>query len=157
MSSSPARACLALTGLLLAGGCSPFEHRSYKDQGRICLFSELPRDNPALLPHTQQTYAADQRLTIQVVLPACYSSSCGTGHAQCTAKLQGTTLQVSSWGATNEGGLGPCTLDCHFVIARCLGPPLPAGTYQVKHGPSTLSLTVPSTMEPPCAGEGGWD
>jgi hypothetical protein len=149
------RPLLALAPLLLAAGCPIFEeHHSFKDQGRICLMPESLQ-NGSFTPTSPQTYVADQRLFIRVVLPTCSSSSCSNGRrAECSAKLQGTTLQVTSHGSFNEERWGLCTGDCVLLVARCLGPPLPAGTYQIKHGDSTLSLTVPSTVTAPCAGDG---
>ncbi len=151
------RSPLALTLLLAvlpATSCGLFsEHHSFKDQGRMCVLPEAARDAFVPPAPSSRSYAANQRLAIQVTMPDCLSSSCShDAHADCTAEVKGTTIQVTSRGSYNEDKSGPCTLDCGSLVAHCLTGPLPAGTYEIRHGNATVSLTVPSTVDTPCAG-----
>jgi hypothetical protein len=143
--------------VLVLSGCSVFdggEERTFKDQGKVCLFPEgTEAQNPFLRPSASATYPADRALVVSVMAPTCLSSSCSKDpRAQCTATLKGNVIEVTSTASVREEGR-TCTADCGALEARCSTPPLPAGTYQVSHGAERLTLMVPSTTVPPCAGE----
>jgi len=85
--------------------------------------------------------------------PACLSSSCSKDRkAECSVTLVGSVLQVTSTASfRNEGDV--CTDDCGALVATCVTPPLPAGTYALQHGASQIALTIPSTVPVPCTGK----
>lgn len=144
----------ALFGLLMWGCGSPSETFTFKDQGKICaLPGGQPPRNPFETP-SSQIYLNDAPLELQVVMPRCLSSSCShDAKASCTATVTGNVIQVTSGGSVREQG-DTCTADCGALVARCVTGPLPAGTYEVRHGATTLALTVPSTTTTPCGGMG---
>ncbi|MES1165630.1 MAG: hypothetical protein ABUR63_07735 [Verrucomicrobiota bacterium] len=47
-----------------------------------------------------------------------------------------------------------CTTDCRILVGTCSTGPLPAGVYEIRHGTTSLMLTVPSTVIAPCGGQG---
>jgi hypothetical protein len=63
----------------------------------------------------------------------------------------GNVIEVKSTGSFREQGL-TCGSDCGILSAQCSTPPLPAGTYEVRHGTDRLTITIPSTVPRPCAG-----
>jgi hypothetical protein len=143
--------------VLSLSACSVFdggEERTFKDEGKVCLFPEGAQgQNPFMRPTDSATYPADRALLVTVMAPICLSSSCSKDpKAQCTATLKGNVIEVTSTASVREEG-NSCTADCGALQARCSTPPLPAGTYQVSHGAERLTLMVPSTIVPPCAGE----
>lgn len=135
----------------------PDETRTFHDQGKICLFPEGAKaDNPFGAPTMSVTFPADRALSITVMAPTCLSSTCSKDEkAQCSATVKGNVIAVtSSASVREEKGVGAvCTDDCGALVARCTTPPLPAGTYQVQHGPERLTVTIPSSTLPPCAGK----
>jgi hypothetical protein len=125
----------------------------FANEGKICVFSA---DNVTGAPNyplsAPESYAAGDMGNVAVQFPTCLSSSCTRNPvASCVVSGSGTDLQVTSEGFYTEQG-GACTSDCGFLIARCSTPPLAAGTTTFQHGSSTVSLTVPFTGPPPCAG-----
>jgi len=143
--SLPVAAC----GLLDRG-----TDHTFQDQGKICLFPEGTEPaNHFVQSSMSLNFPADRGLLITVTAPTCLSGSCSSDtKAECSATVKGTVIEVTSKASFHEEG-NTCTTDCRFLIARCATPPLPAGTYQVQHGAERLTVTVPSTTVPPCAGK----
>lgn len=128
--------------------------RSFVDQGRVCLYPEGTDPGTASVPSTDLvTYVADGALLVTVQAPECLSSSCSKDRkAECTVTLRGSVLDVrSQLSFRNEGST--CTTDCGALVARCKSPPLPVGTYRIQHGTSALTLNIPSSRRPSCAGK----
>jgi hypothetical protein len=90
---------------------------------------------------------------ITVQAPTCLSGTCShDAKATCAATLEGNVIQVTSAASYREEG-AVCTDDCGALVASCSTPPLPAGTYRVRHGAETIVLPVPMIIVPPCAGK----
>jgi hypothetical protein len=136
-----------------SGAPTPIDH-SFKNEGRICLFPDDVDPGNAFLPPSEPLlFQADHPARVTVMAPACLSGSCShDAQAACTVSVQGNVLEVASTASFRDEG-SVCTTDCGALVARCATPPLPAGTYQVRHGVETITLTVPSTAVPPCAGK----
>ena len=128
---------------------------SFKDEGRLCLFPAGSTAGTPFGPQTEpRSYPADGALRLEVLAPTCLSSSCSHDRkAECSVVVTGNTIEVKSVASFREEG-DTCTADCGALVATCSTPPLPAGTYQVRHGATTLTLTVPSMASPPCGGKG---
>jgi hypothetical protein len=144
-------------GVAAVGGCSvggPPIRIPLSNSGEICLF---PRDEvnglPVLSDSAARSFAAGQPVNVVVQFPICLSSSCDTERtAACTVANSNGALQVTSQGSYLSHA-GQCTTDCGLLIARCPTPALPEGTTTFKHGVTTLTLTLPFTGPPPCAGQ----
>ncbi len=139
---------------LLALSCDPLgTSHSFEDEGQICLY---PAGTPgqSRLQSEPFSYPANRGIDIVVTAPDCLSSSCSHDEqATCTATMEGDdVIRVRSRASYREAG-SICSADCRSLSATCSTGPLPPGTYQVRHGDSTFALTVPSTVEPPCAGK----
>jgi hypothetical protein len=154
------RDLLVLILSLLAAGCDLGETHRFANEGRVCVF---PGGSPAassVLPAQEPlSYAADAPLEVTVTLPNCLSGSCTEDRrAECTAKLEGNVIQVRSTASYSDTGSGllprSCTDDCRLLSARCSTGALPAGTYEIKHGATSMMVTLPSRVPPPCAGRG---
>ena len=142
--------CLAVTA-----GCDGSVNHVFKDDGRLCV---LPAASAPVNPFLEITvpvdYGADQALDVQVVAPGCLSSSCSHDlKAECTASVAANVITIASNASFREAG-NVCSTDCRALVANCSTPQLPAGTYEIRHGTTTLMLTVPSTTRPPCGGKG---
>jgi hypothetical protein len=143
---------LSLAGL----SCDPFgtEH-SFKDQGRICLY---PSGSEAAQPFGWRKdplqYEANAALDLVITMPGCLSSSCSHDErAACSVDVSGGIIRVESSASYRHQG-STCTADCGALAARCSTAPLPPGMYEIRHGQTTLAIIIPSTVTPPCAGEG---
>jgi len=144
-------AVLALS--LAAASCTSSVNHTFKDQGEICLFPAGVDPGSVFLPPQQAlSFRADSPVQVRVQAPTCLSGSCSHNlMATCTAALKGNVIEVTSAASYVEEG-NTCTLDCKALVASCTTPPLPAGTYQVRHGADTITVTVPAMVVPPCAG-----
>jgi hypothetical protein len=144
-----------LSCLAVAAGCDGSVNHVFKDEGRLCVLPAASGDvNPFIESTVPVDYGPDRALDIQVVAPTCLSSSCTHDRkAECTASVAGKVITIASNASYGEGG-NACTTDCRVLVAKCSTPQLPAGTYEVRHGTTTLMLTVPSTATPPCGGKG---
>jgi hypothetical protein len=91
-------------------------------------------------------------LRIDVDFATCTSSSCDTVlNAACRASRSGSVITVEAETVIETKG-NECTDDCGSVTASCELEALPEGTYEVRYGDDTVSLTVPSTTAAACAG-----
>jgi hypothetical protein len=140
---------------LLALGCDlTSTHHRFEDEGLLCLYPAESGAATVVPPNSPQVYAVDRAIEVTVTMPACLSSSCShDAMASCTAEVEGTVIRVRSKASYRQQGV-TCTDDCGLLAARCSTPPLPAGTYEVRHGVSALTITVPSNMTLPCVGKG---
>jgi hypothetical protein len=147
---------VVVLSLLLGLSCDPFgtEH-TFEDEGRVCLYpGGSTAANPFGLQRDPLPYQANQALDLVITMPDCLSSSCSHDErATCSAAVEGTTIRVQSAASYRQQGT-TCTDDCGALAARCSTAPLPAGTYDIRHGDTTLTITIPSTVPPPCAGKG---
>lgn len=141
--------------VVLPAACDLGQQHSWTDQGRVCLFpsGEMPAV-PYARPTDSRNFVADRPLDVTVVAPTCLSSSCShDAQASCTATVNGNQIEITSRASYVEQG-NLCSADCRALEARCSTGPLPAGTYEVRHGQERLTVTVPSTVATPCAGQG---
>jgi hypothetical protein len=151
-------AAVILLAATLAAGCGPTEqqpmHIELSNQGKICLYPAGETTGvPAIADATPRSYAVDQSVNVAVQFPGCLSSSCTQDRmASCTVAGASGALQVTSIGSYTKLNAGACTTDCGFLIARCQTPALAAGTTTFQHGTAMVSLTLPFTGPPPCAG-----
>jgi hypothetical protein len=136
-----------------AGSAGAVNH-TFQNQGKICLFPDNVDPGNAFAPPRQAvSFQADRPAHITVQAPTCLSSSCSHDpRATCVAALRGNVIEVTSDASYRQEGT-VCTDDCGALVADCTTPSLPAGTYQVRHGSQTFSLTIPSMIAPPCAGQ----
>jgi hypothetical protein len=148
---------LALVILSLAAACDSSgpsgSEKVFQDQGKVCAFP--PGTDPAPFggPNEPASFPADRALLITVMAPTCLSSSCSKDRkAECSTEVKGNVIVVTSKLSFRQEGT-TCTADCGALVARCMTPPLPAGSYLVQHGTQNFGLTVPTTTIPPCAGQ----
>ena len=147
------RSLLAALGLLLLSACpSPVMRETRENEGAVCVLSQ-EQDQTWQTP---QDFASGHEVFVRYYVDVCLSSSCDTDReATCTVALEGTVIHVESraqW--SSQSGPGGCTTDCGLLTATCRTPPLPAGTYTVRHGGEEVALTIPSqTDQAPCTSE----
>jgi hypothetical protein len=148
----PMIAALAVLPLVASAGCDG-ETRRFHDEGQICLFpAGTGSDGLATVASQTHSYRPDLPVDIAVLMPDCLSGTCSVDRkASCLVQVTGPFIQVSSYGSYRQNGT-QCTLECGGLVATCTTPPLPAGTYEVRHGTTVLTLTVPSRVSAPCGG-----
>jgi hypothetical protein len=147
-------AMISVLGCQSSGAGPASVDHSFKDQGRVCAFPEGIDPGNAFLPADSVSFQADRTATITVMAPTCLSSSCSKdATAACTATVSGNVIQVASTASFRQNVEGACTDDCGALVAHCTTPPLPAGTYFLRHGADQAVITVPSTGSAPCAGK----
>jgi hypothetical protein len=146
--------CLLPLAVLLACQSSAGIDHAFKDEGKVCAFPSSVDPGNAFLPPTDPVmFSAGGPATITVMAPTCLSSSCSKDRkAECSVVLEGNVLQVSSHASYHDEG-NACTADCGALVATCVTPPLPAGTYTLQHGGNRIALTIPSTVAVPCVGK----
>lgn len=120
---------------------------SSEDDGTICIDGEQLQGSGAV------QLAGDAPLTLSVSTAACLSSACTRQRrASCSVVLSGSELFVSSHFRWEERGAYPnsCTDDCLTLRAQCETPPLPAGSYVVRHGDDAFTLQIPGRLPSSC-------
>jgi hypothetical protein len=150
---SATRALVLIASSLIAALAScdgGAEQKTLSDTGSACIARNAmgidgcsPRDIPADVP-----------LRVDVDFATCTSSSCDTVlNTACRASRSGSVITIEAEAVIEREG-NECTDDCGFVSATCELEALPAGTYELRYGDESASLTVPSTTAAGCAGAG---
>jgi hypothetical protein len=86
----------------------------------------------------------DGRVEVLVRFPTCLSSSCDKATlAECQVVEDGGTIRVESRAEVESEG-GECTDDCGALTANCTSAPLAPGSYSVKYGSDSASLSLPA-------------
>jgi hypothetical protein len=95
------------------------ERSEYRDEGKACVW-----------------IGDDNRLAVQVVFPACLSSSCDRElRAECTVSVNDGKVSITSYALSETTGASECTLDCGTMTASCHGEgEVDAGSYDIQHG-----------------------
>lgn len=147
---APARHVLALALVALVSCDADRERTTFHDTGSACLHvSPNPFNDCA-----EREIPANAPLRVEVDFATCTSSSCDTVlNAACRASRSGSVITVEAEAVIEREGT-ECTDDCSFVGASCELEALPAGTYELRYGSASTTLTVPSTTSTACAGEG---
>lgn len=121
-------------------GALSWEERGVSDEGIVCL-------SPGAPPFGESSVRleANAPLFMTVHAAACLSSSCSrAARGSCNVTLRDQELIVSSEFTWQEKTRGGCTDDCNGLTASCESPPLPAGSYAVRHGREQRMIVVPS-------------
>lgn len=122
-----------LLGVVL--GCESEQVRtSYKDEGTVCLRLQ-----------------GAGTLHVRVRFPTCLSSSCNRAlETGCQLTTSGTTLDLTSHGASETTGETTCTDDCGALMAECDSTELvEPGEYLLNHGSDSESVSL--SREEVCA------
>lgn len=102
--------------------------------------------------------SAEGALEVGVASETCYSGSCSEKLvSQCSLTRDGTDLKLTSYTRVKVWG-GTCTADCVSYSAGCELANVPPGTYTLRHGEFTGTITLPLTSTwasdpnsfPPC-------
>ena len=122
-----ARSKLVL-GLLLIPACiGSSDTETFTNSGTLC-FQSLD----------------DGRVAVVVRFPTCLSSSCDEATlAECQVVEDDGTIRVESRAEVEREG-GECTDDCGSLTASCTSEPLAPGSYSVKYGSDSASLSLPA-------------
>lgn len=124
------------------------ERRTLRNQGLACV--EAPAS--VFGDCSEHQITADVPLQVEVDFGTCTSSSCDRVlNAACRASRSGSVITIEAETVIEREG-GECTDDCGFVTASCEIAPLPAGTYELRYGNDSVSLTVPTTTIGGCVG-----
>lgn len=124
------------------------ERRTLRDTGAACV------NGPAFGDCSVRTISPGVPLRIDVDFATCTSSSCDTVlNAACHASRSGSIITVEAEAVIETKG-NECTDDCGAVTASCKLEALPEGTYELRYGDETTTLTVPSTTAAACTGSG---
>lgn len=124
------------------------------DDAQLCVFGDLDAQFNANAPSEvkPQRLAADEAVVFGVFPGYCVREGCDDRPSlECRVERQGSTLVIKSryWGARKPGG--DCgQVDCHPVTAGCATPPLPRGSYNIRHGDRQFTLKIPTTLRKPC-------
>lgn len=146
---SLAFACVV--ALVALSGCEgDAARRTLRDSGAACV------NGPAMSfgECSVRTIAPSVPLQIDVDFATCTSSSCDKVlNAACRASRSGSVITIEAEAVIESQG-DECTDDCGSVTASCALEALPEGTYELRYGDDTATLTVPSTTAAACAGTG---
>jgi hypothetical protein len=142
-------ALIAFATLALLVSCNDASRQTYRDRGTACL---APGDETAFSDCSERVIPDDVPFRVSVDFGVCLSSSCDRElHAACRASRSGNVVTITAE-ATVEFEQGTCTLDCNSLSTECELEPLPAGSYEVRYGEASSSITVPSTTAMGCVG-----
>lgn len=134
--------------LVLTTSSCTVEH-SYTDNGVLCAHGDY-LEGISVLPETTEFISAS-KISFQYSSPGCLSASCDTQRsAECSVETEGNLLRVTSTASYTASFSVGCTDDCGTIITQCQSKELPAGEYRIVHGTEEMTLTVPSTVAPPC-------
>lgn len=139
-----------VTWFLLAACDGDAERRTLRDTGAACVQAQAVGVDECSV----RSIEPGVPLRVEVDFATCTSSSCDTVlNAACRASRSGSTITVEAEAVIESEGT-ECTDDCGFVTASCELEALPEGTYELRYGDETTTLTVPSTTAAGCAGRG---
>ena len=119
------------------------------DEGKLCIYASMP-DSPGMEGPTQD-FVAGEPVFVSVSTEDCISACIENELAACTVTVDGEQLTVSSELSWNEpSGEQACIDLCGSLGAICASDPLPTGAYQVVHGSTQRTLSIPSNGVEPC-------
>jgi hypothetical protein len=125
--------------LLALAACAGEDREKHVNEGDLCL---LPHENAGPDAGTPRLLD-DREIELWVSMPGCLSSSCDTDRElTCEVSVAGNEVAIESVLAWTSK-TGSCDADCGFIRATCKIPPLPAGSYLLRHGDETRSVSVP--------------
>ncbi len=88
-------------------------------------------------------YLADRPLVLMVAAPTGTSSlAVGVLTASCAATMLGTTVRIEADFEWTEPAFEGCDDDCHWIVATCVTPSLPAAVYTLAMGTRTATVDV---------------
>ena len=135
--------------ILLACGGEKWDTVSVEDEGDLCLYTGdfdewATADNP---PGEESTFTSTDPITVHYVADECFSSSCTRSvDITCSATVTGSDIVIEGTGSWEvAAGNQECTADCGLGATQCTIDPLRKGTYEVRFGSDSESLTIPST------------
>ena len=135
--------------MLLACGGDKWDTVSVEDEGDLCLYTGEydPFATVGDPPGQESDFTSTDPITVHYVPLSCYSSSCTQNiDIACTATVKGSVITIAGTGSWEvASGDQECTADCGLGDAQCTIDPLPKGTYEVRFGSESASLTIPST------------
>ncbi len=86
----------------------------------------------------------DESVTATVITPGCYSGSCSEPMAtQCSLTRDGATLTLTSLLRVKQLDHDACTADCRIYHASCSLSGLSDGQYDIVHGDTRTTVTLP--------------
>jgi hypothetical protein len=148
-------AVLVASSMVIA--CHPATEQTYSNVGKTCV---LPEGSPVnVFQRTTEAVSlqADRPARVTVVIPVCLNAQCSHDpEAECTATVTGDRIDITSHASFLQES-GVCPQDCRGLSADCATPPLPAGTYLVRHGADSMTVSIPSVRPVPCMGTTPFD
>jgi hypothetical protein len=134
--------------ILLACGGEKWETVSVEDEGDLCLYTGEFDPWATVGGGEESTFTSTDPITVHYVPLYCFSSSCTQNiDLSCSATVKGSDIVIDGSGSW-EGASGSnqfCTDDCGLGDTQCTIDPLAEGTYEVRFGSDSESLTIPST------------
>lgn len=136
--------------LLLACGGEKWDTVSVEDEGDLCLYTGDfdPFATVGEPPGEESTFTTTAPITVHYVPLYCFSSSCTQNiDLSCTTSVDGSVITIEGTGSWEvaAGKNQECTADCGLGDTECTIAPLAKGTYEVRFGSDSASLTIPST------------
>ena len=135
--------------LLLACGGEKWDTVSVEDEGDLCLYTGEFDDWATIgePPGEESTFTSTDPITVHYVAEQCFSSSCTQNiDISCSVAVDGSLITIDGTGSWEvASGNQECTADCGLGATECTIDPLPKGTYDVRFGSDSASLTIPST------------
>jgi len=136
--------------ILLACGGEKWDTVSIEDEGDLCLYTGdfdvwSTVGEP---PGEESTFTSTDSITVHYVPLYCFSSSCTQNiDLSCSATVKGSEIVIEGTGSWEvaSGSNQECTADCGLGDTQCTIDPLAEGTYEVRFGSDSESLTIPST------------
>ena len=136
--------------ILLACAGEQWDAVSVEDEGDLCLYTgEFDVwSTVGEPPGEETTFTSTLPITVHYVPLYCFSSSCTQNiDLSCSAAVEGSDVVIEGSGSWEvaAGKNQECTADCGMGDAQCTIDPLDEGTYEVRFGTDSASLTIPST------------
>jgi hypothetical protein len=138
-----------IVALLAACAGEKWDDVTVEDEGDLCLYvgDFDPFSTTASPPGTETTFTATAPIVVHYVPLSCFSSSCTQNiEISCEALVTGSDIVIHGTGSWEvASGDQECTADCGLGDGECTIDPLGEGTYTVRFGTETATLTIPST------------
>jgi hypothetical protein len=136
--------------LLVACGGEKWDEVSVEDEGDLCLYTgEFDEwSTVGEPPGEESTFTSTDPITVHYVPLYCFSSSCTRNiDLSCSVTVEGSDIAIDGTGSWEvaSGKNQDCTADCGMGDTQCTIDPLAEGTYEVRFGSDSASLTIPST------------
>lgn len=135
---------LILFLFLVASSCGDVQTADFEDVGEAIIH---PKDAPIVLNgiESQTPLAADQELSVTVIISNCISACAEIEDEKCSATIDGNKISITASATTSTDVEQICPASCGVLIATCELGVLSAADYNVTYGDSTVDFSIPNS------------